>query len=440
MLERREFIQALGAATLAGWAHPAEAGPLPVYPDLIHRALCPEAPPLPSDQLFRRSSETYWSELRRQFLFRRGFLYLNNGTVGSSPLPVVRAFLESVLREEQLENDDTEQYPLWGYGRWDAYRRPMAEFIGAELDELALVRNATEGLNYVANGLDLKPGDEVLTTDQEHPSGLEPWRLKAKRYGIEVKQVELPIPPTSKQQLLDFFEAQRTTRTRVLLVSHVTTTTGVVLPVRELCGWARQHGIFSLVDGAHAVGMFPVNVKEIDCDFYVSSPHKWLLAPLGCGLLYVRNDVLDRLWNTLATAEWDNREIRAARLQHFGSTNMSLLVGLKAAIDFWRAIGPKRIERRIRDLHAYLKGRIADFPGAELHSAPGEEFTGGILAVNFPRLDRMKLQQWLYEKHRIRIRGTSETRLRLSTHIYLNQADLDRFLAALEEYLQSQTA
>ncbi len=181
--------------------------------------------------------------------------------------------------------------------------------------------------------------------------------------------------------------------------------------------------------------MFPVDVKALGCDFYVSSPHKWLLAPIGCGLLYVRDELLDRLWNTIATGQYDNREIRAARLQHFGSTNVSLLAGLKAALDFWGAIGPRRIERRIRDLHAYLKRRVAEFPGAELHSAPGEEFTGGILTVNFPRVDRMELQQWLYQQHRIRIRGTSPTRLRLSTHIYHSPWELDRFLAALGEYL-----
>lgn len=443
MLERREFLQVLSAvAAVAGLPYPPElAASIPApAPDLIERTLCPEPPPLPSEELFQHSSEAYWAELRAQFVFRPGFLYLNNGTVGSCPLPVLRAFIESILREEQLENEDTEQYPLWGYGSWDQSRQPMAEFIGARLEELALVRNATEGLNYVANGLDLRPGDEVLTTDEEHPSGLNPWLLKQKRYGIVVKQITLPKPPQSKEQILNLFEEARTARTRVVLASHVTTKTGCVLPVQEICAWAREHGLLSLVDGAHAVGMFPVDVKAIGCDFYVSSPHKWLLAPKGCGLLYVRDEVCDRLWNTIATGEWDNREIRAARLQQFGSSNVSILAGLKAAIALWQRIGPQRIERRIRQLHAYLKERVAEFPQAELHSAPGEEFTGGILTVNFPQVDRMKLQQWLYAQHRIRIRGTSPTRLRLSTHIYHSFADLDRFLDALSHYLRAPAA
>jgi len=444
MMQRRSFLQVLGAAAAVGnlpvvESVAAAATPM-VQSALIEDTLCPVVPPLPSEGLFCQDPEAYWAEMRRQWIFRPGFLYLNNGTVGSSPLPVLRAFVEAIIENEQLENEDTEQYPLWGYGTWDQYRQPLAEFVGARLEEVALTRNSTEGLNYVANGLDLKPGDEILTTDEEHTSGLSPWLLKAKRYGTAVKQIALPKPPKSKQQILDLLEQARTERTRVVLISHISTATGLLMPVREICAWARQHGVLSLVDGAHGVGMLQVNMKELGCDFYVSSLHKWLLAPLGCGLLYVRDEVCDRLWNTIATRNWDNHEIRAARLMQFGSTNVSILAGMKAAIDFWQVIGPKRIERRIRDLHAYLKQRVAELPGAELHSAPGEELTGGILTVNFPSIGRMELQQWLYERHRIRIRGTSPTRLRLSTHVYVSFADLDRFLTVLEQYLRAQRA
>ncbi len=445
-MKRRNFLQALGAVAALGelrlgHPEPAFAEGAPSQPtSLIEQFLCAKPPPLPSDALFARDPEAYWAELRKQFLFRPGFLYLNNGTIGSMPLPVARALVEATLKNCQMESDDTELYPLWGYGPWEEYRKPVAEFIGAEVPELALVRNATEGLNYVANGLDLKPGDELITTDQEHPSGINPWLLKAKRYGIVVKQVTLPTPPAIVQQIVDLFDAQRTARTRAVMFSHITSQTGTVLPAHELCAWARQHGILSEVDGAHATGQIPINVREIGCDFYISSPHKWLLAPPGCGLLYVRGEACERLWNTIATGDWDNREMRAARFQQFGSTNVSILEGLKAAIDFWHAISPKRIERRIRNLHAYLKKFIVEAPGAQVQSAPGEEFTAAMLAVNFPGLDRLKLQNWMYQKHHIRIRGTSPTRLRLSTHIYHSHADLDRFLATLTEYQRGQIA
>jgi len=450
MLERREFLQGTALATALlglprtlgalGEVLPAAVADEHAPPRLIEKILCGRIPPLPSDTLFERKPEAYWAEMRKQFVLDPKFLYLNNGTVGTMPLPVLRAWVEAILKVEQMEDADTELYPLWGYGPWDDYRRPVADFIGCALDELALTRNATEGLNYVANGLDLAPGDELLTTDEEHPSGLNPWLLKAKRYGIVVKQVTLPKPPASAAQIVDLFEQARTARTRVMLASHITTMTGCVLPARELCAWARANRILSLIDGAHAVGMIPVNVKDIGCDFYVSSPHKWLLAPKGCGILYVRDEVCDRVWSTIATGGWDDTKIRAARLQQFGTTNVALLAGLRAAVSFWQMIGPARIEGRIRELHAYLKQKFAEWPGAALLSAPGEEFTGGILSVNLPGLQRMELQKWMYDEHRIRIRGGDPSRLRLSTHIYHSRADLDRFLAALHAYHQQRVA
>lgn len=455
MLARRDFLGVLSAAAvlprLQGAASSAptwlEATPEAAEASqdssggLIEQILCGPQPAMPAEALFANSPEAYWTELRKQFIFRPGFLYLNNGTVGSSPRPVLRAFIESILKEEQLESsDDTEQYPLWGYGNWDEYRKPVAEFVGAKLEEIALVRNATEGLNDVANGLDLARGDEVIYTDEEHGSGKSPWLEKQQRYGIVVKEVTLPKPPSSKQQILDLFEAARTPRTRVVMASHITTMTGCVLPVKEICAWARGHNILSFIDGAHAIGMIPLNLQDIGCDFYITSPHKWLLSPKGIGVLYVREEVCDRLWNTIATGGWDDHANHAARLQQFGSSSVSVLAGLRAAIDFWKTIGPQRIERRIRDLHAYMKQHVAEIPGAELLSAPGEEFTGGICTVNFPNFDKMKFQQWVYHTHRIRVRGTSATRLRLSTHIYHSTAEFDRFLGILWNYRRTTAA
>jgi selenocysteine lyase/cysteine desulfurase len=224
------------------------------------------------------------------------------------------------------------------------------------------------------------------------------------------------------------------------MASHITSATGCVLPVREVCAWARGHNLLSFIDGAHAIGMIPLNLREMGCDFYITSPHKWLLSPKGVGVLFVRDEACDRLWNTIATGGWDDHASRAARLQQFGSSNVSILAGLRAALDFWGTVGPRRIERRIRDLHAHVKSQVAQIPGAELLSAPGEEFTAGICTVNFAKFDRMKFQQWIYRTHRIRVRGTSATRLRLSTHIYHNTAELDRFLGILRDYLRGNAA
>jgi len=448
MLHRRELLGMMGAAAALpslAWAEPA-AGRAVVTTSgvppagLIEQFLCAPQPAMPADALFARDAEAYWAQLRKQWIFRPGFLYLNNGTVGSSPLPIVRAYIESILHEEQMENEDTELYPLWGYGYWENYRAPVAKFIGANLDEIALVRNATEGLNYVANGLDLRPGDEVIYTDEEHGSGKSPWLLKQKRYGVVVREVTLPKPPATKQQILDLFAAARTPRTRVVMASHITTMTGCVLPVEEICAWARQNNLLSFIDGAHVIGQFPLNMHDIGCDFYITTPHKWLLSPKGIGVLYVREGASDQLWGTVVTGGWDDYKSHAARLMQFGSTSVCILAGLMAAIEFWNTLGPSRIERRIRELHAYAKKRMGALPGAVLQSAPGEEFTAGLLAVDFPGFDRLKFEHWVYKEHQIRCRGTSDTRLRISTHIYHNRADLDRFVDLLADYRKKNAA
>ncbi len=196
---------------------------------------------------------------------------------------------------ERMDQQDPEDYPIWGYAAWNEFRDPLAAFVGCRRDEIALVRNATEANSYIANGIDMKPGDEVLMTDQEHPGGEQPWQLRAKRYGIVVKKVALPKPVQNSAQVLNLFSDAITPRTRVMFFSHITTVTGVVLPTRELCALARSKGILSAVDGAHVTGMMRLNVHDLGCDMYSSSPHKWLQAPKGSGFLYVRDEVIDRV-------------------------------------------------------------------------------------------------------------------------------------------------
>ena len=196
----------------------------------------------------------------------------------------------------------------------------------------------------------MKPGDEVLMTDQEHPGGEHPWNLRAKRYGIVVKKITLPRPVKDAAQVLNLFNEAITPRTRVIFFSHITTFSGVVLPAKELSALARSKGILSAVDGAHVPGMMRFNVHDIGCDMYSSSPHKWLQAPKGSGFLYVRDEVIDRLWNTIATEGWDDTKIRAERFQRIGSSNVPALWGLRAAIKMASDIGVDRIERRHRAL------------------------------------------------------------------------------------------
>ena len=224
---------------------------------------------------------------------------------------MLRAVFEGYAKCEKLNETDPEDYPIWGYAAWNEFRDPLATFVGCNRDEIALLRNATEANSYIANGIDLKPGDEVLMTDQEHPGGEHPWNLRAKRYGIVLKKVTLPRPVINPEQVLDLVSAAITPRTRVLFFSHITTISGVVLPAKELCKLARDRGVISAVDGAHVPGMMRLNLHDLGCDLYSASPHKSLQAPKGTGFLYVRDELIDRMWNTIATEGWDDAKLRA---------------------------------------------------------------------------------------------------------------------------------
>jgi len=388
---------------------------------------------LPEPVIYERNPEKYWAALRELFVIPHDEVYLNNGTNGSCPRPVLQAVFDSYEQTEKMDQADPEDYPIWGYGPWNEYRDPLAGFVGCSRDELALTRNCTEGDNYIAHGIDLKAGDEVLMSDQEHPSGEQPWLLRAKRYGIVVRKFELPKPPRDAAQILNLVNDAITPRTRVIFVSHITTVTGVVMPVKEICALARSKGIISGIDGAHVIGMMRLNLHELGCDLYASSPHKWLQAPKGTGFLYVRDEMIDRMWNTLTTAGWDDPKLRAERFQRIGSSNVPSLAGLRAAVDLANQIGMERIERRHRQMCDYILGEMVK-RGAESWTSPDPALRCAIASVNVPPLQIGDMETTLWKQHKIRIRGGGPSKIRLSTPYYLLKPDLDRFLAAFDEY------
>jgi isopenicillin-N epimerase len=390
-------------------------------------------PPLPDHALLDKHEDAYWAQMRKQFLIPEDEIYLNNGTVGSSPAPVLRAVFEGYNTTEKMDQQDPEDYPIWGYAAWNEFRDPLASFVGCTRDEIALLRNATEANSCIANGVDMKAGDEVLMTDQEHPGGIHPWDLKAKRYGIVVKKITLPRPVKDAAQVLNLVNDAITPRTRVLFFSHITTFSGVVLPAKDLCALAKTKGILSAVDGAHVIGMMKLDVQDLGCDMYSSSPHKWLMATKGTGLLYVRDEVIDRLWNTIATEGWDDTKIRAERFQRIGSSNVPSLWGLRASIQLANTIGIERIERRHRQLADYILDEMTK-RGAESWTSPDPALRCAIVSVNVPPIARMDLETWMWKTHRIRIRGGDPNKLRLSTPYYLQKKEIDRFLEKFDQY------
>ena len=429
MINRRNFLNTT-AALAAGLALPSHLYASPDATELT----CALPTALPDRSLYDKNEAAYWAAIRKLFIIPADTVYMNNGTVGSSPTPVLQAVFDSYFESERLSQTNPEDYPIWGYGPFNEYRDPLAAFIGCTRDELALTRNATESNSYIANGLDFKAGDEVLMTDQEHPGGEQPFNVRAKRYGIVVKKIELPKPLNSAAEVLTLFNDAITPRTRVIFFSHISTVTGVVLPAKEICALARSKGIISAVDGAHVTGMMALNIRDIGCDFYTSSPHKWLQAPKGSGYLYIRDEMIDRLWHTIVTEGWDEPARRAERFQQVGSSNVPVIAGMRAAIHMANTIGMDRIEKRHRQMGDYLLAAMQK-RGVESWTSPDPALRCAIVTVNAPPIIRTDLEAWLWKEKKIRIRGgVQPSKLRLSTPYYVLKPDVDRFLAAYDEY------
>lgn len=420
MLDRREFVR-YGAVAAAVFGIPL---------DRAERAFGQDAAPFPNDALYTADPARYWAELRRQWLLAADRINLNCGSVGCTPLPVLRATIEHMLSAEAFRG---EGYPWFGYEESPPLRElrdALAAFLHCRRDELALVRNATEGNNIVCNGLDLRPGDEVLLTDQEHPGGRCCWEQKAARFGVRLNQVNLPRPPADVDEVVGRFTKAMTPRTRVVAFSHITSPTGLVLPVKEICQLARRRNILTSVDGAHAIGQIPIDLHDLGCDFYATSPHKWLLAPKGTGTLFIREELLERLWVNIASAQWRNYGQKAYRFSNVGTSNLSVMVGLKAALDFYQRIGPERIYRRIRELAGRVRDGIRERAQFRLANASADAFYAGLVSFEPARgnLDRVLRE---CANRQIRVAGGRD-RIRIATHVFTQPTELNALFDALD--------
>jgi len=378
----------------------------------------------------------YWDAVSKHFLFQDGLIMMNNGTVGPMPEPVFNTLIKCFKLQVTNPFDCYNFIPQ----KKEEVRAKLARFINASPDEVVMTRNTTEGMNFVANGLDLKEGDEVLLSSMEHPAGTHPWKLKEKRYGIKIKEVPLGLPPKSVDEIVNAFQKAITPRTKVISISHTVYISGLMSPLKELSKMAHEKEVLIVADSAHGIGMLDLNMKQLGVDFFASSPYKWLGAPTGIGLFYVRKEAQGKLWPTIASSGWDSRE-SARKYETLGQRADALAVALGEAVDFQNAIGKERIERRIKSLAGYLKKELKKIPGVRLHTSQDPYLSGGLTAFSVEGVEPEKMVNYLREKYNIVIRtiGNREAGtygVRVSTHIYVSFKHINMVLEGIKHLVR----
>ncbi len=379
----------------------------------------------------------YWKSIRKQFPLKEGQTYFNNGTMGPTPGYVLDKMMHHMLHYNVEAatidyKNNTGPELLTGYFPYEELRKKLSKIINCDFKEISLTQNATFGMNYVGMGLDLKMGDELLNTNQEHGGGFGAWQLLAKRKGCVYKQATLPEPANDPQEVVEAIFKEVTPKTKVIAIPHIVSGYGTVLPVKEICQEAKKRGIFTVLDGAQCVGHIPVDVKDIGCDAYYSSLHKWLLAPAGSGLLYINKEVAGDIWSTIASYNWDNQEDHGFRLMQNGTGNAGLLAGYDAAVDFFNTIGAENWLGRIKELGMYLRDGLKQIPHVTIYSSTNEEMAAGITTYGIAGISGPDLQKTMWERERLQPRSVGEKMIRHSVHIYNSKEEIDRALQVVE--------
>jgi isopenicillin-N epimerase len=422
-VSRRAFLGGAAAAAFGGAALAAETASASLSTAEISRLRTIRPP----------DDETFWRAVRQATMLDPNIVFLNDGSYSAPPRPV----FDALLKYNRLITENPSLQGLLSGKCENAVRPKLAAFIGADADEIALTRNTTDGMSIVAGGLKLGRGDEVILSNHEHPGGLEPWRLRAARDGIEIREFKIPSPPKDPDELLNIINDATGPRTKVISFCHMTCTTGLIYPAKEICRLARDKGIYSVVDGAHPLGMFQFNLHDIDPDFYANSPHKWLGAPLGNGFLFVRPDKTDHVWPMHASAGWDRPDAR--RFECYGTRDWPVTACVGDAIDFQLAVGPDRIEERGRNLMTYFKTEVVKLPGAKLWTPMDPRLSCSLAAVSIREISLDKIMKYLSEKYKIVSRAVAYdiNAVRFSTHYFNTYEEVDIALQGLRDIAES---
>jgi selenocysteine lyase/cysteine desulfurase len=421
-MDRRKFLH---RATLSTAALP-----------FLGRTASAKNKTVPPASLPELSGEDYWQALRSEFPMPADEVYFNTGTMGAQPTRVLNAVIDNMRGNAvdiaKCDYQGNGPLLLQGYQGFDGLRQKIAQLINADdFKEIALTQNATMGMNYISGGLDFRPGDEFINTNQEHGGGFGGWRTAAKRYGLTYKEASIPVPANDPQEIFDNIFALVTPKTRVIAVPHILSVYGVILPVKAICAEARRRGIFTIIDGAQGVGHVKVDVQDIGCDAYYSSLHKWLLAPAGNGILYIRKEVVDEVWTVAASYQWDNTDDHGLRLTQRGTGNVSLIVGLEAAVDFHNEIGSEKVINRIKELGDYLRAGLQEIDKVKIVSSVHPEMCAGITTYLVEGISPVDLQNEMWKRHKLQPRAAGKAGLRQSTHIYNQKEEIDQALGVI---------
>ena len=388
----------------------------------------------PADTVAR--DEDFWLNIRHAFSVDRNMINLNNGGVSPSP----KVVSDTEKRYLEIENMSP-SYWMWNVldPGIETVRRRLAREFGCDPEEIAITRNASEALETVQLGLELKPGDEVLTTNQDYPRMITTWQQRERRDGIVLRQIKFPVPPPSLDFLAKLIEANITPKTKVIHICHITNRTGQIFPVKQICRMGRARGIEVIVDGAHAFAQFPFKHADLDCDYYGTSLHKWVLAPIGTGMLYVRRSKIPKIWPLMPAPESMNADIR--KFEEIGTHPASQRGAITEALNFHDSIGGERKAERFRYLRKRWSNRLRDLPGVKILNSEDPEQSCAIGFIGIDGIDSTKLAKYLWEKHRIWTvaivtKGEYEG-LRITPNVYTTLEEVDTFTEILEKIIRS---
>jgi selenocysteine lyase/cysteine desulfurase len=377
------------------------------------------------------ADEDYWSVIQQAYTVNANFVNLNNGGVSPSP----RIVQEAVERYNQLTNQGPSYY-MWrilDQGR-EPLRYKLAEMAGCSTEEIAINRNATEALNTVIFGLDLKAGDEVIGTKQDYPNMIQAWKQREMREGIVYKQLNFQFPIENDAEIVKAFENAITPKTKIIHITHIINWIGQILPARKIADMAKSHGIEVIVDGAHSFGLLDYAIPDLNCDYFGTSLHKFLSAPIGSGMLWIKKEKIGKIWPLLCNGDPKGTDIR--KFETLGTRSFPIEQGIGEAVNFQMAIGGKRKEDRIRYLKNYWAKKVAEVPKVKIHTSFKPEYACAICGVSIDGMTPGELDSALFNTYKIHTVGIvweNISCVRITPHVYTRIQDLDKLVKAITE-------